>query len=83
MQNYETVKEIVPRKGTRVLIGFDPDEVQPWRVGCRGAGHYFNTVREALAYCAGRRFVQYHMIDELAEEMEKSVADQRCKGVMS
>lgn len=69
MQNYKTIIEIVPRKGTRVLIGYDPDEVKPWRVGYRDAGHYFGNLEAALAYCAGRRFVRYHLIDELAAEI--------------
>lgn len=72
MKDYKVVREIRPRTGSRVQIGFDADEVQPWRVGYRGAGHYFNTVREALAYCAGRGLVRYHLIDELAEEITKA-----------
>ena len=51
------------RKGKKFEIRYCPaDRFAPWVVQSRGQGHYFETLREALAFVAGRGWIEAHMI---------------------
>lgn len=50
-------------KGRKFEIRFCPTATEaPWSVQSRGNGHYFQTLREALAFVAGRGWIDTHMI---------------------
>lgn len=47
------------RKGKRYTIYWCPRDVNvPWSVQCRGCGHYFENLRELLAFMAGRGWIE-------------------------
>ena len=59
-------------RGHKFEIRFSPDKRYtnaPWSVQSRGQGHYFTTLREALAFCAGRGWIETHMIDPYQAEI--------------
>lgn len=58
------------RKGRKFEIRFCPsDKAVPWSVQSRGQGHYFETLREALSFVAGRGWIDTPMIKEYQMEI--------------
>lgn len=58
------------RKGKRFTINYCPKDINcPWSVQYRGAGHYFESLRELLAYCAGRGWIDVHSIKQYQVEI--------------
>ena len=57
-------------KGKKFEIRFCPKCVEaPWSVQSRGNGHYFMTLRETLAFVAGRGWIGSHEIMKYANEI--------------
>ena len=58
-------------KGHKFEIRFCPRNVNaPWSIhGRRGNGYYFVTLRETLAFAAGRSYIEPHMIDQYQIEI--------------
>ena len=57
-------------KGRRYKITFFNETVLlPWGVEYHGASHWFVTLREALAYCAGRGFFGVQDIDRVQRDV--------------
>lgn len=54
------------RKGRKFEIRFCPDCVKaPWSIHSRRTnGYYFTTLRETLAFAAGRGYIEQHLISE-------------------
>ena len=64
------------RKGKRYTVFYCPHDVKyPWSVQCRGAGHYYTTLTELLAYMAGRGWIDEssikHYRDEIAQALDR------------
>lgn len=58
------------RKGKQYTIYFCPrDVMKPWSVQYRGSGHYFENLRECLAYMAGRGWINESSIDSYQVEI--------------
>lgn len=63
------------RKGKQYTIYFCPrDVLKPWSVQCRGCGHYFQNLRECLAYMAGRGWIDESSIDQYQGEIINALA---------
>ncbi len=64
-------------KGRRFEIRFTPDPrgtLAPWCVYSRCTGHYFQTLREALAFVAGRGWIEVAMIGEYQKRIMDTLA---------
>ncbi len=59
-------------KGHAVCIAYGEFQVFPWAVGYLGNSHFFRTLPEAVAFCAGRRFIESHMSDSWRERIEQA-----------
>lgn len=58
------------RKGKQYTIYYRPNDVlKPWSVQCRGAGHYYTTLTELLAYMAGRGWIEESSIKHYQNEI--------------
>lgn len=63
------------RKGKQYTIYFRPHDVEyPWSVQCRGAGHYYTTLTELLAYMAGRGWIDESSIRHYQNEIAAALA---------
>ena len=63
------------RKGRKFEIRFCPQCVKaPWSIHSRRSnGYYFTTLREVLAFAAGRGFIEQHLIDEYQKEVARAL----------
>ena len=64
---WEPVRVITWARRSPVEMGHNPTAARPFCVQYRGGGHYFGTEAEALAYCAGRRWISAADAGLLAE----------------
>lgn len=65
-------------------LRYNPRSSRPWEVvaGPSGAGHSFETPREALAYAAGRGFLAVDQIAEVAAGvMGEAAAEMKASAV--
>ena len=63
------------RGGRKFEIRFCPgDKFTPWSVQSRGQGKYFETLREALAFCAGRGWIDAHEIKAYQNEIMNTLS---------
>lgn len=69
MEDYKKVFARTVRKGTRLRIGYDPEEEKPWEATSRGNGHYFRSPEAVLAYCCGRGWISYGELDTLERQL--------------
>ena len=50
-------------------LWYAADQIRPWCVYYAFAGHYFQTVDQALRYAAKRRFIRSDMIDKIKNNL--------------
>lgn len=64
------------RKGKPFEVRFCPRDVKvPWSIKSRRTnGYYFMTLREALAFAAGRGYIEQHQIDKYQDEIMSTLA---------
>ena len=61
-------------KGRKFEVRFCPgDKLAPWSVVSRGQGKYFESLREALAFCAGRSWIGVHEIKAYQTEIMRTL----------
>ena len=61
-------------RGHKFEVRFCPGHVPaPWCVSSRGQGHYFVTLREALAFAAGRGWIATHEITAYQDEIMRTL----------
>lgn len=63
-------------KGRKFEIRFCPHDTKaPWSIHSRRSnGYYFTTLRETLAFAAGRGFIEQHLIDKYQIEIMNTLA---------
>ena len=62
------------RGGRKFEIRFCPtDKHTPWSVQTHGQGKYFESLREALAFCAGRGWIETHEITAYQNEIMQTL----------
>ncbi len=75
IQNQFNALYVGGRKGKRYTIFYCPRDVEyPWSVQCRGAGHYYTTLTELLAYMAGRGWIEESSIKHYREDIANALA---------
>lgn len=69
-ERYATMYRQQIRRSNTLQIMFHPSEVLPWCAACKGVGHYFYTAEAVLAYCAGRGYISYGIVHDLAFQLD-------------
>lgn len=71
---YKAVYEFLPHgkfRGKTVCIAHGKNCVLPWGISFCGAGHYFDTLAEALAYAMGRGWIGAAERETIVREIEE------------